>query len=306
MDGTVLVMDYSGFEIKKIKYILSSIGNFDFIEISDVNRFYSSFNELSNLTLIIMDLAFPTEKEGFSLLASIRNSSHLKDTPVIITSKSDNVEYRNAALKLLANDYIQKPYKPSRLESSVRSIIKIEKRFSYPVDESAKIIMSFEEYFAKELNMAKRTRRCLSIILITLIKPKEEKLKNIENITEIMDKAYSIAIDKVKKSLRVTDYAVLNNKDIIVVLPNTDPSGALVVNEKISLYIDVGLNSIDIKFDDFFFSTCVTYPEDGSDFQSLMERAIKSVTEKEMLEKFTNILDETKVYARSRYNQFKK
>jgi hypothetical protein len=166
--------------------------------------------------------------------------------------------------------------------------------------------MSFEEYFAKELNMAKRTRRCLSIILITLIKPKEEKLKNIENITEIMDKAYSIAIDKVKKSLRVTDYAVLNNKDIIVVLPNTDPSGALVVNEKISLYIDVGLNSIDIKFDDFFFSTCVTYPEDGSDFQSLMERAIKSVTEKEMLEKFTNILDETKVYARSRYNQFKK
>jgi hypothetical protein len=25
MDGTVLVMDYSGFEIKKIKYILSNI-----------------------------------------------------------------------------------------------------------------------------------------------------------------------------------------------------------------------------------------------------------------------------------------
>jgi DNA-binding response OmpR family regulator len=63
-----------------------------------------------------MDLAFPTEKEGFSLLASIRNSSHLKDTPVIIASKSDNVEYRNAALKLLANDYIQKLISPHALK----------------------------------------------------------------------------------------------------------------------------------------------------------------------------------------------
>lgn len=306
MDGTVLIMEYSGYEIKKIKYILSSIGNFDFVEISEINRFYSAFRTLGNLSLIIMDLAFPTVEEGFSLLASIRSSSHLKDMPVIITSKSDNVEYRNAALKLLVNDYIQKPYKPFRLESSVRSLVKMEKRFSYKVNESAKIIMSFEEYFAKELNMAKRTKQCLSIILITLIKPKEEKLNNLENINEIMDKAYSTAIDRVKRSLRVTDYAVLNNRDIIVVLPNTNPSGARVVNEKISLYIDAGLNSINVKFDDFFFSTFVTYPDDGSDFQSLMERAIKRVTDKEMLEKFTNILDETKNYARSRYNQFKK
>ncbi len=306
MDGTVLIMDYSDYERKKIKYILSNTGKFDFIEFSNINQFTTAFNQLCNLSLIIMDLAFPVEKEGFSVLNSIRNSSVLKDTPVIIIAKSDNVEYRDAAVKLLVNDYIQKPYKPVRLESSVRSIVKIQKKFSYNVNESAKIIMSFEEYFAKELSMAKRTKQHLSIMLITLIKPKEEKFLDIPNLSEIMDKAYSIAIDRVKRSLRVTDYAILNNRDIIVVLPNTAASGARVVNEKICLYIDVGLNNINVRFDHFFFSTCVTYPEDGNDFQSLMERALKTVTDKEMLEKFTNILGETREYARSRYNQFKK
>ncbi len=306
MDGTILVMDYSGYEREKIKYILSGIAKFDIIEISNISRFYSALNELKNLSLIIMDIAFPVEKEGFSMLSSIRNSSGIKDVPVIIVTRSDRPEYRDIALKFNVCDYIGKPFKPNRLESSVRSAVKIQKKFAYTVNESAKIIMSFEEYFAKELNMAKRAKQRISIMLITLIKPKEESYKGKENIQELMEKAYSIAIDRVKRSLRITDYAILNNKDIIIVLPNTGAAGANVVNEKISLYIDIGLKSIDVKFNDFFFSTCVTYPEDGDDFQLLMERALKRVADKEMLEKLTNILDGTKEYASNRYKQFKK
>lgn len=306
MDGSILIIDNSDFEREKIKYILSNIGKFDIVQISNANNFNESISKLRNITLIIMDIAFPVEKEGFSMLAALRNTPLLMNTPVIIITRSDSVENRDKALKYGVNDYIGKPYKPSRLENSVRSIINIKKKFTYTVNESAKIIMSFEEYFAKELSMAKRTKQPLSIILITLIKPNEEKLKDIKNISELMEKSYSLAIQRVKNSLRVTDYAVLNNRDIIIVLPNTNSSGANVVSEKISLYIDIGLNSLGVTFKQLFFSTCVTYPDDGIDFQSLMEQALKRVEDKEMLEKFTNILDGTKEYARSRYKQFKK
>jgi hypothetical protein len=82
--------------------------------------------------------------------------------------------------------------------------------------------------------------------------------------------------------------------------------GANTVSEKINLYIDIGLSSLGVAFRQLFYSTSVTYPDDGRDFQSLMEQALKRVEDKEMLEKFTNILDGTKEYARSRYKQFKK
>jgi DNA-binding response OmpR family regulator len=306
MDGSILIIDNSHFEREKIKYILSNIGKFDIIQISSTDSFNESVSKLTNITLIIMDIAFPVEKEGFSMLSSIRNSPSLKNTPVIIITRSDSVEYRDTALKYSVNDYIAKPYKPSRLENSVRSIINVKKKFTYTVDKSAKIIMSFEEYFAKELSMANRTKQPLSIILITLIKPNEEKLKDSKNISELMEKSYSLAIQRVKQSLRVTDYAVLNNRDIIIVLPNTNSSGANTVSEKINLYIDIGLSSLGVAFRQLFYSTSVTYPDDGRDFQSLMEQALKRVEDKEMLEKFTNILDGTKEYARSRYKQFKK
>jgi len=309
MKKRILIFDYSDFDREKIKYILSNISDFDIVEISDILEFSQIQNRLKSFDLIIIDINFPMEKDGFSIISQIRSFPETRNTPIIIITRSTSSDIKNIALKYSVNDFIQKPFKPSRLERSLSTVINIEKQFRYIVNDSAKIIMSFEEYFSKEINMAKRTKQLLSLILITLIKPKQEKLAdstNLSEISNIMDNAYKTAIIKVKQCLRITDYAVLNNRDIIVVLPNTGSMGAKVVNTKIIANIDSSLKEAGLEFDDLFYSTCVVYPDDGDNFQSLIETAFKKVADKEMLEKFTNILDEAKLNVSKRYTQFKK
>lgn len=310
MDGKILLIDKSKLDREKIKYIISEIGNFDITEVQSVHELYNIQHSLASFSLIIMEIDFPTEKESFTLISSIRSSPETKFIPIIVITKPNNPQIKNAAHKYSVNDYMEKPVKPSRLQSSIRSMIRIEAKFKYIVNESAKIIMSFEEYFAKDIYMSKRTKQHLSIVLITMVKSIEEKFLGsssnyIENL-QLKEKAYSTAIIKVKQCLRITDYAILNNKDIIIVLPNTNLSGAKVVNTKIAANIDESLTEINLKFNDLFFSTTVTYPEEGCDFQSLMAAALKKVSDKEMLEKFTNILDNNKLNVSSSYSKYKK
>ncbi len=309
MDNKILLLDNSQVDREKMKYIISELGKFEIIDVASFNEINSIDVSLACFSLIIIGIDFPKEKESFSLISAIRSNPETKAVPIIVIAKPNNPQIKNLTLKYSVNDYIEKPVKPARLQSSIRSLVRIEAKFKYIVNETAKIIMSFEEYFAKEIYMAKRTKHHLSIVLITLVKPKEEKLLGSSNYidsVQLKEKAYTIAIEKVKQSLRITDYAILNNKDIIIVLPNTNAAGAKVVDTKISSKIDTSLCEINLKFNDLFFSTTVTYPEEGSDFQSLMNAAIKKVSDKEMLEKFTNILDNTKQNVSSSYTRYKK
>ncbi|KNY28605.1 response regulator [Pseudobacteroides cellulosolvens] len=310
MDNKILLLDNSEVDREKMKYIISELGKFEIIDVASFNEINSIEVSLACFSLIIIEINFPTEKDSFSLISAIRSNAETKTVPIIVIAKPNNPQIKSLALKYSVNDYIEKPVNPTRLQSSIRSLVRIEAKFKYIVNETAKIIMSFEEYFAKELYMAKRTKQHLSIVLITLVKPKEEKLlggsSNYIYSMQLKEKAYTTAIDKVKQSLRVTDYAILNNKDIIIVLPNTNMAGAKVVDTKITAKIDTSLCEFNLKFNDLFFSTTVTYPEEGSDFQSLMNAAIKKVSDKEMLEKFTNILDNTKQNVSSSYTRYKK
>jgi DNA-binding NarL/FixJ family response regulator len=310
MDGKILLLDKSKLDREKIKYIISEIGNFEVIDFGSALELGSMQVSLAIFALIIIEIDFPTEKDSFSLISTIRSGPDTKSIPIIVITKPNSPQIKNITQKYSVNDYIEKPVSPARLKSSICSMVRIEAKFKYIVNETAKIIMSFEEYFAKDIYMSKRTKQHLSIVLITLVKSKEEKLLGsssnyIDNL-QLKEKAYSTAIVKVKQSLRITDYAILNNKDIIIVLPNTNLSGAKVVNTKITANIDESLTKINLRFNDLFFCTTVTYPEEGSDFQSLMAAALKKVSDKEMLEKFTNILDNNKFNAGSSYTKYKK
>ncbi|MCX7745290.1 MAG: response regulator [Clostridia bacterium] len=306
MDGTILILDYSEFEREKVKHILSNIGNFNFVELVSITE-YNRYIEKTDLepSLIIMDIAFPVEKEGFEIISSFRNNTVISKTPIIVTTKRDTLEYRNAALKLSVNDYIIKPYTANRLENSVRSLIKIEKKFTYNINNTATIIMTFEDYIIKELKIADRMKQPLSVILITSAKPKVPKSNEDSISKELREKIYSVAIEGAKLSLRSTDTAILNNSsDILVVLPGSDASGASVVIEKIKSHISEKLEQINVKFDDIFYSVSVTFPDEGKDFQSLMESAFKKISDKELLEQISSILVSTREYADKIYRRF--
>lgn len=307
MAGKVVIIDCSEYSREKAKHILKSIDDFEIVEIADAGSFYTYESSLENVELIIIDLALPTEKEGFKVLSSIRANPGTFRTPVIIATRLETPEYKSNALKFSVSDYIVKPYTSRRFESSIKALVKPKEKFRYDTSGIENITMSFEEYITKQLKLANRLKRPLSIVLVTSLKMKKNELITRENFEELKESAFNAFVEKARTLLRETDYIILNKKkDVLVILPGTDPEGAKVVSQKLKLIMDEELKESKLKFDDLFYPVCVTYPDDGIDFNSLMESAYRKIASKEMLERISSIPFDKRQYANKRYNQFYK
>lgn len=306
MDGAIMLLDYSEYDREKVKIIFENIGEFEFIEIKTSDQYNSLSQYPENLSLIIMDIAFPVEKEGFGVLSSLRKTPATSNTPVIITTKSNSEEYRRNALNFNVSDFVSKPYQTKRLENSIRSIMHIEQNFRYSVSSANVITMSIEDYIIKEFKIASRAGQNLSIILITPLEAKDSSDKKTPVTAGLKERIYEIAAEKAKLSSRSTDTFILNdNKDILAILPFTDATGAQMVLKKINKSIDEGLKGLNMSYNDCFYAVPVTFPDDGKNFQALMEKAIKKVESKIMLEKITSIGTNAIDHARKTYKKFK-
>lgn len=306
MEGTIIIMDYSAYERQKIRHIAARIGQFDFIEVGDYNQFKLLDLDIGDLKLIIMDLDFPTETDGFSALAKIR-SSKARNVPVILMAQTDRPGLKAEGLKYSVNDYIVKPYSAKRVESSIKSLVQAEKEFFYDTSGINNINMSFDNYVEREIKYSKRTKAPMSLILITTLQLNAGADSDRQIPDEYRASIFAVAAKKAREALRSTDTITINhNRDIIIVLPCTDESGARLVCEKIKSLTEPEFKKIDPDNNRYIYPVYVTYPKDGDSFQSLMRMALKKVSDKEMLERIVSISNSARKYADRSYNRYKK
>lgn len=307
MDGNILVIDASANERDKISQILSRIGNFMVIWPQTLNDPLSITPSDTVFSLIIMDLSLPAQKDGLNLLFHLRNNQSTFRAPIIVTSKADTPELKREVLKMEVNDFIVKPYPLQRLENSIRSLIKIEKKFLYETNEIESINMSFDHYFTRELKLSERLNHPLSILLITLMRIRLDDNGDVSSQAKVSDEPIREIAAKVSSLLRLTDTVVVNKgQDILLILPGTNTIGVKTVCSRIMDGIQQELKYADEQYGMSFYPVHVTFPQDGKDFQSLMECAFKKVSDKEMLDRITAIPSDARAYARRRYNQFRK
>lgn len=305
MDGTILLIDCSDYEREKVKITFDNIGDFHFIEIKNLETYNQSLPNLAEISLIIIDIAFPSEKEGFEVVASLRQNVFTVNTPIIIITKFDNIDYKSRALKFNVNDFIIKPYQTKRLENSIKSTLKINSQFRYNLDSANVITMSVEDYISKEFKIASRANQNLSIVFITHLDITKSSSENTQILSSSKkEKIYLMAIEKAKAASRSTDTVIFNDgKDILLILPFTNSQGAETVVSKITESLIQGLNSLSIPID-FFYTVYTTFPYDGKTFQAVMEKALKKVEDKIMLEKITNIGLNKLNHAKKTYRKF--
>ncbi|MBI5184877.1 MAG: response regulator [Nitrospinae bacterium] len=72
--------------------------------------------------LFILDIYLPG-MDGFQVLEHIRKNQATKSTPVIVVTGDDNIEIRDKAFRLGANDFVMKPFKMEDLVPRVRRFI---------------------------------------------------------------------------------------------------------------------------------------------------------------------------------------
>jgi PleD family two-component response regulator len=306
MDGTVLIMDYSSYERQKVGHILDKIGSFNIVEVGGIKQFKLLDLEEVDPILILLDLAFPAENDGFEALKIIRSAEN-NDIPVIIVTHSDKHELKTEALKYSVNDYIIKPYPVKRLESSIRSTVRISSSFHYDTARIEEIRMSFDDYISREIKYSKRTKNPLSFVLITTLQLQAVAEGRTQTGHENAAAIYTLALQKARESLRATDMIVMsNNRDIIIVLPCTDETGAQLVCEKIRTQMEPEFEKMHASKNEYIYPVYVTYPKDGDSFQTIMENAFKKVSDKEMLEKIVSIPTGTRKFADKSYNKYTK
>ena len=303
MYGTILLMDYSYYERQKLRHVIEKIGSFNVIEVGTIKQFNLLDIKISDLKLIILDLAFPKENDGFEALQKIRANNGT--VPVIIVTQSDKLDFRSEALKYHVHDYILKPYQVKRLESSIASCVNLKSSFYYDTGSISDIHMTFDDYTDREIKYSKRTGSPLSFILITTLHINQKSENSLSG--NLIESVFKIAVQKARMALRTTDTIVLNKgRDIIIVLPCTDESGSALVCNKIKSFIEPELKKINNSLYDYVYPVYVTFPRDGQDFQELMETAFKKVSTKEMLEKIVAIPVDTRKYVDKSYNMYTK
>jgi CheY-like chemotaxis protein len=72
--------------------------------------------------LIVMDLGMPG-MDGLSAVAEIRRGGRTEETPVIIVSAYDRLEYRTEAVGAGCAAFITKPVNPSELLKTIRMLL---------------------------------------------------------------------------------------------------------------------------------------------------------------------------------------
>ncbi len=310
MDGVVLIMDYSAYERQKIRHIIEKIRHLRVIEVGDINQFILMNINIDELKLVVLNLSFPSDTDGFFVLKKIRTSSN-GNVPIIVISHSDKQELKTEALKYSVNDYIVKPYNMKRLDDSIKVFLNTEKSFHYNTENINDINMSFDNYVERELKYSKRTGAPFSLILITTLQISAKQESSSENAQSVSsgDKAiiFSMAAKKAAELLRATDTMVLNpGRDVIIVLPCTDEPGARLVSEKIKAGMEAEFKRMNTSQDGYIYPVHVTFPADGGSFQELMQKAFKKISDKEMLERIVSIPTDTRRYADKSYNLYRK
>jgi two-component system cell cycle response regulator CtrA len=73
---------------------------------------------IQKFDLILVDINFPTEMDGLSLIKTLRNSK--MNTPIIVISGSAEIQAKVRALDLGADDYILKPFEKNELIARIK------------------------------------------------------------------------------------------------------------------------------------------------------------------------------------------
>jgi len=189
--------------------------------------------EHNNYDLVLLDIILEGKKDGIDVIEEIRaRKDQKKLTPILAISASLNDSQRIHALKVGANDFIQKPFIEAEIAARMKNMLFTQQLYQQVAEQKQtleKMAMSDQltglynrhflvPYIKKALSAAKRYQHPLSIVMIDL-----DKFKKIND--ELGhgsgDKLLYDIADILKSNCREDDAAIrLGGDEFLLVLPH--------------------------------------------------------------------------------------
>jgi DNA-binding response OmpR family regulator len=120
MPGRILVVDDEPFILRSLTFVLRKEG-FDVLEARDGEEALAAIHE-HRPALVFLDVMMP-KKNGYEVCQEVKADPELEDTWVIMLTAKGQESDRDKGLALGADEYMTKPFSPSRITERVRELL---------------------------------------------------------------------------------------------------------------------------------------------------------------------------------------
>jgi two-component system, cell cycle response regulator len=190
-----------------------------------------------SIDLVICDIVMP-DLDGFSFLQQMKQSPKHQDIPVIMLTGQESVEKKVTGLELGASDYVTKPFAKDELIARVRVHLKLKLLQDRLRDASITDYLTkrfnrrhFMQLFYTEFERAKRHAHPLSLAILDI-----DHFKRINDMNghaqgdRILVEVARVIGTNVRGEDVVARYG---GEEFVILLPDTDETGALGAAEKV-------------------------------------------------------------------------
>lgn len=192
--------------------------------------------------IILLDIVMP-EMDGYAVISALKNSDCTREIPVIFITGLSNTNDEEKGLALGAVDYISKPFSPAIVKLRVKTQMKVLNQLRIieqisMLDQLTSIPnrRGFDSRMDMEWVRAIREKTLISVLILDVDK---FKVYNDTYGHQQGDVVLQVVAITITQSLdRPGDFSARwGGEEFVVLLPNTDLKGALVIAEKIRLNI---------------------------------------------------------------------
>jgi len=233
--NSVLVVDDENANILALTHIL----NYEYIVYAVKNGETAiKIAEKQHPDVILLDIVMP-EMDGFTVINELKNNEVTRNIPVIFISGLNSVLDEEKGLSLGAADYISKPFSPAVVRLRVRNQIRMINQLHIieqvsMIDQLTSIPnrRGFDSRMDMEWIRAIRENSLISILMLDVDR---FKVYNDTYGHQQGDVVLQVVARTITQSLnRPGDFAARwGGEEFVVLLPNTDMNGALMIAERI-------------------------------------------------------------------------
>ncbi len=192
--------------------------------------------------LVLLDVIMP-EIDGYEVLRKIKANDHTKDIPVIFITALDSKQDEARGLEMGAVDYIRKPFHPPIVKARVKNHLTISRQRKL-LEGLANLdgLTEMPNRRSFELSLEKEWRRCqrsgdvisLAMMDVDCFKQYNDNYGHTAG-DEVLKKVARVLMGEAR---RPGDMAArFGGEEFVLLLPETDASGASFLAEKIRVMI---------------------------------------------------------------------
>ncbi len=193
----VLIVDDSNLNRDILKEILGE--NYNYLEVENGNQAIQMLGDNLEIDLMLLDINMP-QMNGFEVLAIMKRSQCLEETPVIMISSEESVDTMRKAYEMGITDYITRPFDSVIVKKRVQNTLGLY------ANQKHLINVVYDQVYEKEENNNIMIR-ILSNVLGSRNSESREHILHIKTATEMM----------LRQLVKITDAYPLTEADISLI-----------------------------------------------------------------------------------------